>query len=77
MRVVIASCSIAYRGRLEAQLPLANRMIVMKEDGSVAIHSDDRSYKPLNWINPPCTVTVEANIWRVVGSIDETLDITV
>jgi RecB family endonuclease NucS len=31
----------------------------MKADGSVLVHSDSGSYKPLNWMNPPCTVTVQ------------------
>jgi RecB family endonuclease NucS len=30
----------------------------MKADGSVLVHSDSGSYKPLNWMNPPCTVSV-------------------
>src|SRR6188472_4508330 len=37
---------------------MATRLIVVKADGSVSIHADDRAYKPLNWMSPPCTVTV-------------------
>lgn len=47
-----------YAGRLSAHLPRAKRLLVMKADGSVLVHSDSGSYKPLNWMNPPCTVSV-------------------
>lgn len=58
VRVVIARCQVDYGGRLTAHLPMATRLIIVKADGSVAIHSDDRAYKPLNWMSPPCTLTV-------------------
>lgn len=45
-----------YAGRLGARLAPALRLIVFKADGSVAIHSDAKAYKPLNWMNPPCTI---------------------
>ena len=54
MRLVVATCSVAYSGRLSAHLPLATRVLMFKEDGSVLIHSDGGSYKPLNWMSPPC-----------------------
>lgn len=56
MRVVIATCSVDYVGRLRAHLPLATRLLVVKADGSVLVHSDGGSYKPLNWMSPPCTM---------------------
>ncbi|WP_062380214.1 endonuclease NucS [Demequina pelophila] len=55
MRVVIARCAARYSGRLSAHLPLATRAIMVKADGSVLLHSDGGSYKPLNWMSPPCT----------------------
>jgi RecB family endonuclease NucS len=58
MRLIIAECSVDYAGRLSAHLPRAKRLLVMKADGSVLVHSDSGSYKPLNWMNPPCTVSV-------------------
>ncbi|KYH45810.1 endonuclease NucS [Branchiibius sp. NY16-3462-2] len=57
MRIVIAECSVDYLGRLTAHLPLATRLLVVKADGSVLVHSDGGSYKPLNWMSPPCTLT--------------------
>ena len=76
MRLVIARCSVDYAGRLTAHLPLATRLLMLKGDGSVLVHSDSGSYKPLNWMNPPCTVSVQEpdedqvaagvqEVWRV------------
>ncbi len=76
MRLVIARCSVDYAGRLSAHLPLATRLLVLKADGSVLVHSDSLSYKPLNWMSPPCSlVTMEPEdeqreagvieLWRV------------
>ena len=57
MRLVIARCSVDYAGRLSAHLPLATRLLMVKGDGSLLVHSDGGSYKPLNWMSPPCTFT--------------------
>ncbi len=76
MRLVIARCTVDYAGRLSAHLPLATRLLMLKGDGSILVHSDSGSYKPLNWMNPPCTITamepdetqLEAGVtevWRV------------
>lgn len=53
MRLVIAICSVDYFGRLRAHLPVAKRLLMIKSDGSVLVHSDGGSYKPLNWMSPP------------------------
>jgi len=58
VRLVIARCSVDYAGRLSAHLPLATRLLLVKADGSVLVHSDSLSYKPLNWMSPPCTIAV-------------------
>jgi len=55
VRLVIARCSVDYAGRLSAHLPLATRLLIAKADGSVLVHSDGGSYKPLNWMSPPCS----------------------
>jgi RecB family endonuclease NucS len=56
VRLVIATCSVDYDGRLSAHLPLATRLLLVKADGSVLVHSDGGSYKPLNWMSPPCAM---------------------
>jgi RecB family endonuclease NucS len=53
---VVARCQVDYAGRLTAHLPMATRVLMIKADGSVLVHSDGGSYKPLNWMSPPCTV---------------------
>ena len=58
MRLLIARCQVDYAGRLTAHLPMATRLIMVKADGSVSIHADDRAYKPLNWMSPPCRLTI-------------------
>ncbi len=85
MRLVIARCQVDYAGRLAAHLPLATRLIMVKNDGSVLIHSDGGSYKPLNWMSPPCTLR-ESTVpdedgvieWTVTaGKTDDTLRIRI
>lgn len=59
MRIIVADCSAEYTGRLNASLPTAKRVLLIKEDGSVLIFSEIGSYKPLNWMVAPCTMHVE------------------
>jgi endonuclease len=57
VRLVVARCSVDYAGRLSSHLPLGTRLLVLKADGSVLVHADTLSYKPLNWMSPPCVTT--------------------
>ena len=78
MRLVIARCSVDYDGRLTAHLPSALRLLIVKADGSVLVHSDGGSYKPLNWMSPPCRLTEHPNgRWTVTNKAGETLTITI
>ncbi|HEX8767878.1 MAG TPA: endonuclease NucS [Jatrophihabitans sp.] len=83
MRLVIARCMVDYVGRLTAHLPMAPRLLMVKADGSVLVHSDGGSYKPLNWMSPPCTL-VESELpdgagalWTVTNKTGDQLLITV
>ena len=76
MRLVIARCSVDYSGRLDAHLPEANRLIMVKADGCVAIHADGGAYKPLNWMNAPNTLVDNGDHWIVTNPKKETLTIT-
>jgi RecB family endonuclease NucS len=67
---------VDYIGRLTAHLPLATRLLMVKADGSVSIHADDRAYKPLNWMSPPCRVEEAPGVWKVVNKSGEELRIT-
>lgn len=77
MRLVVARCSVDYLGRLTAHLPMAPRLLLIKADGSVSVHADDRAYKPLNWMSPPCTLTVSGDRWQVENKAGEQLVITI
>lgn len=59
MRLLVADCTVTYRGRLDAHLPPATRLIMVKADGCVAVHADGGAYKPLNWMTSPNTVVEE------------------
>lgn len=76
MRVVIASCTVEYSGRLSARLEEATRLLMVKADGSVLVHSDGGSYKPLNWMSPPCVLRESDSQWEVSNKSGEHLVIS-
>ncbi|MEI2640841.1 MAG: endonuclease NucS [Candidatus Nanopelagicales bacterium] len=77
MRLVVATCQVDYVGRLSAHLPMARRLLLVKADGSVSVHADDRAYKPLNWMSPPCTLVEiddpDDTLWEVTNKAGERL----
>jgi endonuclease len=82
VRLVVARCQVDYAGRLTAHLPMATRLLMVKNDGSVLVHSDGGSYKPLNWMSPPCKVAEGVSEdgvpeWLVTGKDDDTLRILI
>ncbi|MCX2732304.1 endonuclease NucS [Saccharopolyspora sp. NFXS83] len=77
MRLVIARCKVDYVGRLTAHLPVAQRLLLVKSDGSVSVHSDDRAYKPLNWMSPPCWLIEDPGVWTVQNKAGEKLVISI
>jgi RecB family endonuclease NucS len=77
VRLVIARCSVDYSGRLTAHLPMAVRLLMVKADGSVLVHADGGSYKPLNWMSPPCTLTEGDGQWSVRNKAGEELRIII
>jgi RecB family endonuclease NucS len=76
MRLVIATCSVDYAGRLETHLPTARRLLIVKADGSVLVHADGGGYKPLNWMAAPCSLREEPDRWVVSNRAGETMTIT-
>lgn len=66
-----------YEGRLNAHLPSAVRLLLVKADGSVSVHADDRAYKPLNWMSPPCSLVERDGVWTVTNRAGERLIVTV
>jgi RecB family endonuclease NucS len=77
VRLVLARCSVDYVGRLTAHLPLAVRLLMVKADGSVLIHSDAGGYKPLMWMTPPCTLADADGVWTVANKTGDQVVITV
>jgi endonuclease len=77
MRLVIARCSVDYVGRLSARLEPATRLVIVKADGSVLVHSDAGGYKPLNWMSAPCSLFEEDGCWRVTNKSGETMTIAI
>ena len=82
MRLVIAQCSVDYIGKLSAHLPMATRLLLVKSDGSVSVHADDRAYKPLNWMSPPCSLVDKTDdrgvgTWTVTNKAGDNLVITI
>jgi len=87
VRLLVARCTVDYQGRLTAHLPEAVRLIMVKADGSVLVHADGGSYKPLNWMSPPCWLIErehegagegggEPSVWVVENKAAERLTIT-
>jgi len=76
VRLVIATCSVDYVGRLTAHLPVATRLLMVKADGCVAIHADGGAYKPLNWMTAPNRLEEEPGRWTVTNPKGEQLVIT-
>jgi RecB family endonuclease NucS len=74
---VIANCQIDYVGRLTAHLPMAPRLLLIKADGSVSVHSDGGAYKPLNWMSPPCMLAEQPGRWTVTNRTGEQLIIEI
>jgi RecB family endonuclease NucS len=76
MRLVIARCTVDYAGRLSAHLPMAPRLLLIKADGTLLIHSEVGS-KALNWMSPPCTLKEAPGRWTVTNKAGEQLVISI
>jgi endonuclease len=80
MRLIVARCSVTYSGRLDAYLPEAVRLIIVKTDGSVLVHSDAGGYKPLNWMTPPTVIEEspgEMVVRKRAGATEDRLEVRV
>ena len=83
MRLIVARCEVRYSGRLDALLPEALRLIVVKADGSVLVHADAGGYKPLNWMTPPTVIEEDSStpteivVRKRAGASEDRLEITI
>src|SRR5690242_15322654 len=79
MRLIVARCEVRYSGRLDALLPEALRLIIVKADGSVLVHADAGGYKPLNWMTPPTVIEEspgEMVVRKRAGASEDRLEIS-
>jgi RecB family endonuclease NucS len=83
MRLIVARCEVRYSGRLDALLPEALRLIMVKSDGSVLVHADTGGYKPQNWMTPPTVIEQQGEplehmvVRKRAGSTEDRLDIRI
>ncbi|HEX4804790.1 MAG TPA: endonuclease NucS [Conexibacter sp.] len=80
MRLIVARCEVRYTGRLDALLPEALRLIMVKADGSVMVHADHGGYKPSNWMTPPTAIEERDGLIVVrkhAGDTEDRLDIRI
>lgn len=80
MRLIVARCEVRYSGRLDALLPEALRLIMIKVDGSVLVHADTGGYKPLNWMTPPTVIEESAQqivVRKRAGASEDRLEIAI
>jgi len=80
VRLIVARCEVRYTGRLDALLPEALRLIMVKADGSVLVHADHGSYKPSNWMTPPTAIEEQDGLIVVrkhADSSEDRLDIRI
>jgi endonuclease len=78
MRLVVARCEVTYSGRLNAFLPEAVRLLMLKADGSVLVHADCGGYKPANWMTPPTAIEEEPDrlvVRKRAGKTEDRLEI--
>jgi hypothetical protein len=79
MRLIVARCEVRYSGRLDAFLPEALRLLIVKADGSVLVHADAGGYKPLNWMTPPTVIEEEGDqiiVRKRAGASEDRLQIS-
>jgi len=80
MRLIVARCEVTYTGRLNAVLPEALRLLMIKSDGSVMVHADTGGFKPQNWMTPPTVIEEEPELIVVrkkAGKTEDRLDIRI
>lgn len=86
MRLIVARCEVRYSGRLDALLPMALRLLMIKSDGSVMVHADTGGFKPQNWMTPPTVVEFEEAddgvltkmvVRKRAGATEDRLDIVI
>src|SRR4029079_10281677 len=76
--LLVARCEVTYTGRLDAFLPEAVRLLMIKSDGSVLVHADSGGYRPSNWMTPPTGIGVSdarIGVRKRAGKTEDRLEI--
>jgi endonuclease len=80
MRLIVARCEVRYSGRLNAVLPEALRLLMVKADGSFMVHADSGGYKPSNWMTAPTVIEEEPHrivVRKRAGATEDRLEIDI
>jgi len=80
MRLIVARCEVRYSGRLNAILPEALRLLMVKSDGSFMVHADSGGYKPSNWMTAPTVIEEEPDrivVRKRAGATEDRLEIDI
>ncbi len=80
MRLIVARCEVRYSGRLNAVLPAALRLLMIKADGSFMVHADSGGYKPSNWMTAPTVIEEEPErivVRKRAGASEDRLEIDI
>jgi len=51
--IVVGNCWVEYHGRASSKLESGERILIVKEDGSLLVHRA-KGYEPVNWQPPGC-----------------------
>lgn len=73
MRLLTGVCEVFYKGRGNTWLPPYKRVVMLKDDGSIAIHSDSK-YQPLNYMPKTDRIEVSESLVEAFGN-GETLEV--
>ena len=83
MRLIVARCEVRYSGRLNAVLPEALRLLMVKADGSFMVHADSGGYKPSNWMTAPTVIEEQGDppvrivVRKRAGQTEDRLEIDI
>ncbi|ELZ87609.1 hypothetical protein C453_04624 [Haloferax elongans ATCC BAA-1513] len=79
MITVFGRCTVDYDGRATSELGPGDRLVVLKPDGSILVHTDEKR-TPVNWQPPGCEHTASVRDGRLRvrstrSNPDERLDV--
>jgi RecB family endonuclease NucS len=63
MRLIIARCEVLYTGRISSRLPMGDRLLMIKKDGTFLVFSDGggSNQKPENWMVAPTAIEIDGD----------------